>query len=212
MWTVKNLKYKLGNFSIDIPYLDCADRKVNVIMGPSGSGKTTLLNIFLGIYQPVGWSWVIDGTEMSMLAINERQLGIVFQGNDLFPHLTAEDNIKLVMQARNNWTGFSREQLYKYQDSLSLEKCWRTKAENLSGGEKQRVALLRAIMSKPRMLLLDEPFSALDQDLKEESRALVSRVMEALDIPTILITHDSHDLEAFKGRLIQLESGRIVVS
>lgn len=212
MWIIKNLKYKLGNFDLDIPLLDSKNAKVNVIMGPSGSGKTTLVNVLIGIYQPKDLSLIVEGLEMAHLPINERQLGVVFQGYDLFPHLTAVENIQLVMQARNNWSGFSQEQLEKYQDVLSLKSCWQTRAENLSGGEKQRVALLRAIMSKPRMLLLDEPFSALDQDLKDESRALVSRVVETLDIPTLLITHDRQDLEAFNGRLIRLEAGRVIES
>ena len=212
MWIIKNLKYKLGNFFLDIPYLDSKNAKVNVIMGASGSGKTTLLNVLMGIYQPADLSWVVDGVEMADLAINQRQLGVVFQSYDLFPHLTAEENIKLVMQARNNWSNFSQQEMQKYQDILNLKSCWQTRAENLSGGEKQRVALLRAIMSKPRMLLLDEPFSALDQNLKDESRDLVSRLIEALDIPTILITHDKYDLEAFKGRLVRLESGKVIQS
>src|SRR3989344_9210912 len=101
MSSIKNLYFKLDNFELDIPSLDIPDTGVTAIEGSSGAGKTTFLKILIGLYRPKEWTWKFKGENMNLLDINERRLGVVFQGYDLFPHLTAEDNILLVLNARN---------------------------------------------------------------------------------------------------------------
>ena len=209
---IKNLYIKYDNFELNIPELNIPEKGVTAIQGSSGSGKTTFLNALIGIYQPKGWTWKFKNETLSQLSISDRRLGVVFQSYDLFPHLTAEDNILLVLKARNS--EFNRneviKQLQKYKFQLNLESCWTTLAHNLSGGEKQRVALLRALVSNPRILLLDEPFSALDTDLRAEARQLVKELISQLEIPVYLITHDKQDVEFLAQNVIYLRAGKII--
>ena len=212
MSSIKNLYFKLDNFELDIPSLDIPDTGVTAIEGSSGAGKTTFLKILIGLYRPKEWTWKFKGENMNLLDINERRLGVVFQGYDLFPHLTAEDNILLVLNARNQNKDRNEvnKRLQKYKFQLSLESCWKTPAQNLSGGEKQRVALLRALISNPRILLLDEPFSALDVDLRLEARRMVKEIINQLEIPVYLVTHDKEDVEFLAQRVICMKNGKII--
>lgn len=204
---IKNLNYKIDRFNLEIPFLEIKDKEINLIMGPSGSGKTTLFNLITGYISYTNWSFEVDGVDISKLDIGERQLGVVFQSYELFPHLTAAENIEIVMQARNN--SKAQGDLENFKNLLNLKNCWDTKASHLSGGEKQRVSILRAILSKPRMLLLDEPFSALDENNKEEARSILKQVLSLSQITTLMISHDPNDLKIFDKNVIRLEKGKL---
>jgi len=206
---IKNLNYKLDNFVLDIPYLEIKDNEVTVLMGPSGAGKTTLFNLITGFIPYQDWQFEIAGVDLAKKEISDRELGVVFQSFELFPHLTAKENIELVMRSRQNESPKAFTELNKYKNILKLESCWNTKAQVLSGGEKQRVALLRAVMAKPRMLLLDEPFSALDETIKEEARKLVKNVLQEIKVTTLLISHDAKDAQYFGSNLILIDQGQI---
>lgn len=212
MPVIKNLHFKLGRFSLDIDRLEWADTGVTALRGVSGAGKTTLLNVLIGFHQPQAWEWHFKGEDLSRLAVSDRRLGVVFQGYDLFPHLSAEENILLVLNSRHEKkereTALRQLQVYKKQ--LQLEACWNTKAENLSGGEKQRVALLRAVISNPRMLLLDEPFSALDENLRDEARLLTKNFISQVNLPVLLITHDENDVRLLANHSLNISNGRII--
>ena len=119
--------------------------------------------------------------------------------------MTARENVKIVFQARRS-DSFETE-ISPYLDSLNLTKCWNTRAFDLSGGEKQRVALLRALICKPRILLLDEPFSALDPDLRSEARGLVKSMLINLKIPVYLITHDAEDVSSLAQHKVTISDG-----
>ena len=204
---IKNLKYTFDNFTLNIPSLEIKENEVTVLMGPSGAGKTTLFNLITGFISYSDWQFEINGVDLAKKEISERNLGVVFQSFELFPHLTAKENVELVMQARKNQNDMAN--LEKFKTILKLESCWNTKAQVLSGGEKQRVSLLRAIMAKPQMLLLDEPFSALDEVNKEEARKLVKSVLNETKITTLMISHDLKDSLYFGQNLVQLENGQI---
>lgn len=206
---IKNLNYKFDNFILNIPSLEIKDNEVTVLMGPSGAGKTTLFNLITGFISYQDWQFEVSGIDLAKKEISQRELGVVFQSFELFPHLTAKENIELVMQSRKNTGSKAFADLEKYRNILKLENCWNTKAQVLSGGEKQRVALLRAVMVKPRMLLLDEPFSALDEATKEEARKLVKSVLQEFKVTTLLISHDIKDAQYFGPNLILLENGQI---
>lgn len=214
MSSIKKLVFKTGRFELNIPELEIPAHGVTALTGPSGSGKTTLLKVLLGLHQPQGWEWQSEGAALHTLPLAERRMGVVFQGYDLFPHMTAEENILLVLKSRH--PGKKREQMLQqlelFKEQLGLSSCWKTNAHDLSGGEKQRVALLRALVSAPRMLLLDEPFSALDSELRGEARALVKKIISQLNIPVLLVTHDRADVEELAHHEIQLVSGRVVSS
>lgn len=206
---IKNLNYKIDDFNLTISDLEIKEQTVTVLMGPSGSGKTTLFNLIMGFIPHKDWTFEIGGVDLAKLSIEDRELGVVFQTHELFPHMTAKENVEVVMQARNNNSPEALAQLDKFKTILQLQKCWDTKAHVLSGGEKQRVSLLRALMAKPRMLLLDEPFSALDEHNKEEARKVVKSALEAAKTTTLLISHDPKDALYFGPQLIQLAQGQI---
>lgn len=206
---IKNLHLKFENFTLEIPELVIPEKGVTAFWGPSGSGKTTLFRTLIGINQPENWSWVFNGENLHEMKLTERRLGVVFQSYELFPHLTAEENILLVAKARHSNEDIS-ELIETYKGKLNLNRCWTTLAQKLSGGEKQRVSIMRALVSCPRILLLDEPFSALDPHLRKEARALIKSILLQLDIPVYLITHDQDDVEALAHAVVELKQGRVV--
>lgn len=210
MASIKDLNYQIENFKLTIGELNIKENTITVLMGPSGSGKTTLFNLMTGFISHKDWTFEVDGLNLAKMSIEERQLGVVFQNHELFPHLTASENVRLIMQSRNNSDVAALDQLMKYKTLLQLDSCWNTKAHVLSGGEKQRVSLLRALMSKPRLLLLDEPFSSLDEQNKEEARKTVKLALDASQLTALLISHDPKDAEVFGPELIQLNQGQLV--
>ncbi len=210
MFVIKNLDFKIDNFHLKIDHFDLSNHKIVALMGPSGSGKSTFFNILIGLYKPINWSWIFNGRQFAGLNMDQRQLGIVFQKNELFPHLTAEENVKIVMKSRNVQLETDFVRLEKYKSVLKLNNCWLTRADKLSGGEAQRVSLLRAVMSRPVLLLLDEPFSSLDADLKVEARKMTSDLVREAGIPTLLITHDIEDANALGASIRRMNQGRIL--
>lgn len=203
----------MDDFELNIPELHIPDAGVTAILGSSGSGKTTFLKTLIGLYQPKGWSWNFKGELLHELTIGQRRLGVVFQSYDLFPHLSAEENINIILNARNpdeNSRQAATKKVQHYISQLNLESCRKTLARNLSGGEKQRVALLRALVSNPRILLLDEPFSAFDTDLRSEARLMVKELLQQLDIPVYLVTHDKEDVSSLANQVIQLRDGKLI--
>ncbi len=204
-----NLARGQGDFKLDIPSWEILDQGVTVLMGPSGSGKTSVFRILLGLEPCPGMKWNFNGIDLAKLKTPERRLGVVFQTLDLFPHLTASENIMFAARARNVDEGKALERLKELSSELQMDSFLERSASVLSGGEKQRVALARAIIGEPRLLLLDEPFSALDQELRAESRKLVKRVIEAEKIPTLLVTHDPQDVEILANKVSHIRNGRL---
>lgn len=208
---IKNLHYSWQNFALDIPSLEIPDSGITTLQGSSGSGKTSFLNVLIGLIQPKDWEWNFKGENLAGLKMPERRLGVVFQSYDLFPHLSAEENIRLVLNSRYSDSEIpeQNEKLKTYIRQLQLERVITTRAQNLSGGEKQRVALLRAVFSNPRMLLLDEPFAALDPELRGESRQLLRHFIEQLPVPVLLITHDDADVAYLANQKLVMKNGKI---
>ena len=208
---VENLQRDYGDFKIDIPSWEILDQGVTVLMGPSGSGKTSVFRILLGLDSCPGMKWSVAGTDLAKLKTPQRRLGVVFQTLDLFPHLTARENIMFAARARNVDEGKALKRLKELSSELQMDSFLERPAKVLSGGEKQRVAIARAIIGDPRLLLLDEPFSALDQELRGESRRLVKRIIEAEKIPTLLVTHDPQDVEVLANKVSLIRNGRLDV-
>ena len=148
---------------------------------------------------------IMNNQDLAQLKIADRRLGVVFQNYELFPHMTSEENVKIVFQARSK--NLFEPAVADYVDKLELKSCWKTKACDMSGGEKQRVALLRALICNPRVLLLDEPFSALDPALRNQARYLVKSILIDLKIPVYLITHDESDVQFLAQQKVVIENG-----
>lgn len=210
MSSVKNLIRKYDDFLIEIPEWEILDEGVTVLMGPSGSGKTSVFRILLGLEECPSFTWDFKGTDLAQLKTPERRLGVVFQTLDLFPHMSAQDNILFAAKARKIPEIRVQRRMTQLVEELQMDKFIHRKADVLSGGEKQRVAIARAIMGEPRLLLLDEPFSALDQELREESRNLLKRVIANEKIPTLLVTHDLRDVEVLANKVTKISDGRLV--
>lgn len=197
-------------FTLDIPRWEILDKGVTVLWGPSGSGKTSVFRILLGLEPCPGMVWNFKGEDIASLKTPDRRMGVVFQTLDIFPHMTAKENILFAAKARKVDSTKAISRLKHLVEVLLMESFLERKASFLSGGEKQRVALARALMGEPRVLLLDEPFSALDQELRDESRRLVKTVIETEDIPTILVTHDQRDVEILGNKVSKIKNGRLI--
>lgn len=206
---VENLHRDYGDFKLDIDSWEILDQGVTVLWGPSGSGKTSVFRILLGLEPCPGLHWIFHGEDLARLKTPDRRLGVVFQTLDLFPHMTAEENILFAAKARKVDSKKVSTTLKELSDVMQMQGFLQRKAAVLSGGEKQRVAIARAIIGEPRLLLLDEPFSALDQELREESRKIVKQVIEVEKIPTLLVTHDQRDVEVLANKVTTIRHGRL---
>lgn len=178
--------------------LEVGDREIVALLGPSGAGKSTLLRIIAGVQAPEAGCIRWDGVDITATPAHLRRIGLVFQDPLLFPHLDVAGNIAFG----------SREpgRVAELLELMSLRGFERRRPSTLSGGEAQRVALARALAPRPRMLLLDEPFSALDRELRDRLAADVRGLLVASGTPAIHVTHDSAEAEAVGDRVVQLSS------
>lgn len=209
MSVVEHLNKKYDDFEIQIPKWEILEKGVHVLWGPSGSGKTSVFRILLGLDDCAGFSWKWGNEDLAKMSMKDRRLCVVFQTLDLFPHLTARQNIYFSAKARNIEGEKAEQRFEKLTSLLQMHLFLDRRAELLSGGEKQRVALARALMSFPRMLLLDEPFSALDSSLRSEARKLVKSIIQETETPALLITHDSMDVDALADKVTEIKHGRL---
>lgn len=209
MSLVEDLFHDYGDFRIDIPRWEIADRGVTVLWGASGSGKTSVFRLLIGLEKPARLKWTFDGVDMAKIPVPKRRLGVVFQTLDLFPHMTAEENILFAARSRRISDSDARARLAHYTKSLRMESFLGRKASVLSGGERQRAALARALVGRPRILLLDEPFAALDEELRGESRRLIRGLIDEEKIPALLITHDKNDVDAMADNVTRIAHGKI---
>ena len=211
MSIVENLAKDYDQFHLDIPHWEILDNGVTVLWGPSGSGKTSIFRLLLGLEEiKKPFIWKFGDLDIAKLSVGERQMGVVFQSYEIFPHMSGFENIKFAATCRNLDPDLFQERYRKYLIKLKMESFIDRQASVLSGGEKQRVALARALITEPRLLMLDEPFSALDENLKQESRDLVKQLLKEEKIPVLLITHDQRDVDALADKVSVIRQGRIV--
>lgn len=177
------------------------------ILGASGSGKTTLLRIISGLEVPKSGKIKIAGKyvvgENTLVQPEHREVGMVFQDYVLFPHMTVRDNILFGLFKLTKKDRLAR--LKEVLELVKLEKYEKRYPHELSGGQQQRVALARALAPKPKLLLLDEPFSNLDAELKETIREELRMILKKANMTCILVTHDHNDVEAICDRIIMID-------
>lgn len=208
MSLVEGLIRDYDGFQIHIPRWEIADQGITALCGPSGAGKTSVFRLLIGLDFCPTLHWRFGDLDLASLSIPERRLGVVFQTLELFPHMTAKENILFAAESRQ--IADAERRLQELAEDLRMQSYLDREARILSGGEAQRVAIARAIIGEPRFLLLDEPFSSLDSELREEARSLVKRVIEKFKIPTLLITHDEEDLKAMADHVVRMREGRLV--
>jgi len=210
---VHNLKKEYDGFQLDIPEWTIADRGITALSGRSGSGKTSIIRILLGLEDCPSLSWMIEtpsgALDLARLPIEKRNLAVVFQNYELFPHLSARENIMFAAKAQKLANDEAIRRLSRLASRLQIETLLEKKAKVLSGGERQRVALARALIREPRFLFLDEPFSALDIEIRQEARRLVKSIVDEYKTPTLLVSHDPADVESLASHVVYIEAGRL---
>jgi len=177
------------------------------VLGPSGSGKSTLLKIIAGLEAQDSGSVWFDGQDLAGVPPERRGFALMFQDFALFPHLNVQDNVAFGLREQGVARGAARERALELLSVFGLHAHARHKVWKLSGGEQQRVALARALITAPRLLLLDEPFSALDAELRASLRAEFVTHIAATGIATVLVTHDESEARAMAGRGYRLNKG-----
>lgn len=187
--------------------LDIGNGEIVSILGPSGGGKTTLLNLILGITDIDEGQLLYDGEDITHVPMEQRDFNIVFQDYALFPNLNAYNNI---VYGFKNKPGIStQEEVDELIDLLDLRPHLDKPIDQLSGGQKQRVALARTLVMKPKVLLLDEPLSALDGVIKESIKERIKTVAKDFNLTTIIVTHDPEEALTLSDRVLILNGGKI---
>lgn len=183
------------------------------LLGPSGSGKTTLLRILGGLEFPTSGRVLFDGTDATGLTVQERRAGFVFQSYALFRHMTVFENIAYGLRARPRRSRPSGEEIRrrvtKLLELIQLPDIGKRYPNQLSGGQRQRVALARALAIEPRMLLLDEPFGALDARVRRELRQGLREIHDATGVTSIFVTHDQEEAMELADLVVVMSMGRI---
>jgi molybdate transport system ATP-binding protein len=203
-----------GALSLDVE-IEVADGEVLAVLGPNGAGKSTLLRVLAGLLPPDGGSVVLDGVtpwddDEAHVPAYRRALGMVFQDHLLFPHLSVTDNVAFGLRTRGIGRGAARDLADAWLDRVGLAGLGDRRPAQLSGGQAQRAALARALVGDPRVLLLDEPLSALDARTRLTVRAELRRHLAAFAGSTVLVTHDPVDAMALADRVVVVEDGRVV--
>lgn len=195
--------------ALDNINLDIEQGEFIVLLGPSGCGKTTLLRSIAGFMQPDSGSIAIDGQDVSRLPPYRRPLNTVFQNYALFPHMTVLENVAYGPRRQGVNRGEARERAREALALVGLEALGERYPSGMSGGQQQLVALARAIVNKPKLLLLDEPLSALDMKLRKRMQLELKHLQAKLGIAFIFVTHDQEEAMTIADRIVVMNAGRI---
>ncbi len=205
---VKDLKKSFEDFNIDVD-LEINKGELITLLGPSGCGKTTLIQLISGILTPDDGDVIINSKNVSKLPVWQRDIGIVFQDYALFPHMNVKSNIAYGLKARKKESSLINRKVSEMLELVHLSGYGERNIDSLSGGEKQRTALARALAPAPKLLLLDEPLSALDARLRTILRREIRSIQQTLGITTIYVTHDQEEALSISDRIVVMNNGRI---
>ncbi len=199
-----------GTRALDPATLDIARGETLVLLGPSGCGKTTMLRIIAGLELPdTGGKVLFDGKDMTSVPIERRNVGMVFQSYALFPNMTVADNIAYGLKIRGVARSERATRVAELVALTNITGLENRRIDQLSGGQRQRVALARAVAIRPGILLLDEPLTALDAALRDRLRSELNRLLRALGITTIYVTHDQAEAMELGDRIVVMRKGAI---
>ena len=180
------------------------------LLGPSGSGKTTTLNMIAGFEIPSRGEILLEDDDITTVAPNNRGIGMVFQNYALFPHMTVSDNIAFPLKMRKIPGDKIRRSIKEALELVKLPGFEGRYPHQLSGGQQQRIALARALVFKPKILLMDEPLGALDKKLRDHMRLEIKHLQESLDITVIYVTHDQEEALTMSDRIAIMNEGKII--
>ena len=205
---IENLTKAYGDFkAVDNMNLNIADGELVGLLGPSGCGKSTTLFMLAGLNDPTSGHIYFGGKDVTKVAPEDREIGLVFQNYALYPHMTVADNIMFPLINRKVPKAEARERAQEMAKLLQLDHLMDRKPKALSGGQQQRVAIARALVNKPEVLLLDEPLSNLDAKLRVETREEIRRIQQEVGITTIFVTHDQEEAMSISDRIAVMEKG-----
>lgn len=206
---VSSLRFDRANFHLQASF-SLERGATGIILGPSGCGKTTLLRCIAGLEMPGSGSIVIDGNDISALPPEKRNLGFIFQDLALFDHLTGRKNIEFGLKLRKVPKPDAMLEIESLAEKLKIESLLDRKPFSMSGGEKQRLALARAIATKPRLLLMDEPLSSLDAPLRRELRAYLRSTLSREGMTALHVTHDVEEALELGDEIFMMNQGKIM--
>jgi iron(III) transport system ATP-binding protein len=212
---IRNVSKKFATHqALDGVTFEAASRECVVILGPSGCGKTTLLRLIAGLDVPdTGEIWLngvhVASPGRSLLPPHRRAIGFVFQDLALWPHLTVHQSLQFVLDSQRVPRSEQDRRIRETLKLVRIDGFARRYPHELSGGEQQRVALGRALVGAPQLLLFDEPLSSLDEDLRSAMRSELARLRRELAVTTLYVTHDREDAAVLADRVIEMSAGRI---
>src|SRR3954471_14154360 len=208
--SVRNLRKNYGTFcALDGVSVEVPDGSLTALLGPSGSGKSTLLRAIAGLEEPDGGEVIIDDQNATGLPPQHRNVGFVFQHYAAFKHMTVRDNVGFGLRIRKRPKAEIRQRVDELLHLVQLDGFSERYPSQLSGGQRQRMALARALAVEPRVLLLDEPFGALDAKVREELRDWLRRLHDEVHVTTIFVTHDQEEAMEVAEQIAVINEGRI---
>jgi sulfate transport system ATP-binding protein len=208
--TAQNVTKRFGGFvALDDVTVECPAGELVALLGPSGSGKTTLLRVIAGLEVPDSGTVLLRDDDITARSARDRNVGFVFQHYALFRHMTVFENVAFGLRVRKWPEPKVRERVGELLRLVRLEEKAPQYPANLSGGQKQRIALIRALAPEPKVLLLDEPFGALDAKVRAELRDWLRRFHDQLHVTSIFVTHDQEEAFEVADRVVVLNKGRV---
>lgn len=212
----KNLKQSFDTVQIDVSF-ECEKGTMTSIVGPSGSGKSTVLRLISGLNKNGKKKdngdrprIILDGKDVSEVVPAQREIGMVFQSHTLFDHLRVEDNVGYGLVSAGMKKKEARSVANEFLKQFELEGFGRRYPDTLSGGEAQRVSLARTLIMKPKLVLFDEPLSALDAPLRKKLAALIRELQKSFGFTGIMVTHDISEAKAVSDNIILMKKGKII--
>lgn len=205
----KGILKRFGNVvAVEKMDFDIEEGSLVTLLGPSGCGKTTLLRMVAGLEQPTEGDILIRGKRINDTPTHKRNLGMIFQNYALFPHKNIYDNVAFGLKYRNVSKEEIREKVARALEMVRLPNVEKRMPSQLSGGQQQRIAMARAIVIEPDVLLMDEPLSALDENLREEMRREVGNLQQQIGVTTIFVTHDQREALSMSDKVLVMNHGR----
>ena len=207
---VVNVSKRFGDFvALDDVSVEVPEGSLTALLGPSGSGKSTLLRVIAGLEQPAGGCVEISGANATRLPAQKRGVGFVFQHYAAFKHMTVRDNVAFGLKIRKRPKDEIRRRVNELLELVHLSGFADRYPAQLSGGQRQRMALARALAAEPNVLLLDEPFGALDASVRKELRIWLRRLHDDVHVTTIFVTHDQEEAMDVAEQIVVMNDGRI---
>ena len=206
---VRNLSKRLGNFAVDNVSFEVPEGQLVALLGPSGSGKSTILRIIAGLESADSGEVELTGEDATLMPVQRRGVGFVFQHYALFRHMTIRQNVAFGLEVRRVGKVEIARRVDELLNLVQLTGYAERYPSQLSGGQRQRVALARALAPRPKVLLLDEPFGALDSRVREELRSWLRKLHDEVHVTSLFVTHDQQEAFEVSDQIVVLNRGKV---